>query len=195
MLLPALETDTLLSVAHLSASATDEARVVAAVLGVLLLLWGPRSKRLVSAAPGILLGALLAASFLADQNPSTQAMGAGAAGLVGGFLALMLQATALRLAGALVGAVAAASAYPLIDTAPLPWWVPISGAVVGLLVVPRMFRSTLKLLSPVFGAICLCFAANLEADQQLYALIGFSLLGYAVQAGLARRGTRVDSET
>lgn len=196
MLVPAVETSTLLSLAHLSASATDEARVVAAVLGVLLLLWGPKSKRLVAAAPGILLGALLAASLLSDQSPSTQAVGAAAAGLAGGFVALILQATTLRLAGALIGAVASAAAYPLFEPSTLPpWWIPLAGALAGLLLIPRLFRSTLKLLSPVFGAICLCFAVGLDADQQLFGLIGFSLAGYAVQAGLSRRGSRAESSS
>ena len=194
MLLPAVETSTLLSLAHLSASATDEARVVAGILGVLLLLWGPKSKRLVAAAPGILLGALLAASLLSDQSPSTQAIGAAGAGLAGGLVALILQATALRLAGALIGAVSAAAAYPLVGSESLlPWWVPLAGGLAGLLLIPMLFRSTLKLLSPVFGAICLCFAIGLESDQQLFGLIGFSLLGYILQAGLSRRGTRVDT--
>ena len=196
MLIPAIETSTLLSLGHLSSAASDEARGVSAVLGVLLLLWGPRSKRLVAAAPGILLGALLAASLLSDQSPSTQAGGAAIAGLAGGIVALLIQATALRLAGALIGAVTAAAFYPLLGSqALLPWWIPLAGALVGLFLIPRLFRTTLKLLSPVFGAICLCYAAGLDADQQLYGLIGFSLLGYGLQAGLSRRGAKLDTQT
>ena len=194
MFLPAIELPTVLSMAQLSEAASQEARYVGGALGVLLLFWGPRSKRLVAATPGILLGSLLAASLLADQSPSTQAIGTGAAGLVGGLVSLVLQAMALRLAGALIGAVTAASIYPMTSSDPvMPWWVPIAGAIVGLFLLPKLFRSTIKLLSPVFAAICLNYALGLDADQQLMGLIGFSVAGYAIQAGVSRKFSRTDS--
>ena len=194
MLLPAIELPTLLSMADLSSAATQEARYVAGGLGVLLLFWGPRSKRLAAATPGILLGSLLAASFLTDKSTSTQAIGTASAGVIGGIASLVLQAMALRLAGVLIGAVTAASIYPMASSDPImPWWIPIAGAILGLFILPKLFRSTLKLLSPVFAAICLSYALGLDADQQLFGLIGFSVVGYAIQAGLGRKASRTDS--
>ena len=195
MFLPAIETSAFLSLGQISATASQEARVAVGILGVLLLLWGPKSRKFVAAAPGMLLGALVAASLLADQSTQTQAIGTAAAGLAGGVIALIVQATALRFAGALIGAVTVASAYPLFNsTSAAPWWLPLGGAVLGMLIIPRLFSSTLKLLSPVFGAICLNYAAGLATEHQLYGLIGFSLAGFGLQAALGKRSTTSSEE-
>ncbi len=188
-MLPALQFNTsLLSWDTLSGAAPLETRAIFGLLGILLLVFGSRSKRLVSAAPGALLGITLASLVLTDESLGLQIGGAMAAGVAGGVAAMLVQSIALRTAGALVGGIGATVLFPLLSSQSLPpWWLPLAGAIIGSLLLPRLFNAALSVLSPILGAMCLSFALGLEQNHQIYGIVGFSLLGYAMPLLLASK--------
>lgn len=190
-MLPAIpEITSLLSWEALSNAAPIETRTAMGIMGALLLVWGSRSKRLVAAAPGALLGITVASMFLGDQSLLIQLGGALGAGLAGAVAALLVQSIALRTIGALIGGIGATVIFPLIsDQALPPWWLPLAGALLGSILLPRLFNAALSTLSPILGAMCLSFSLGLEESQQLYGIIGFSLLGFAMPFLLKKKAS------
>jgi hypothetical protein len=181
-MLPAFQISTsLLSWDALANAAPLETRSILGLMGILLLVFGSRSTRLVSAAPGALLGITLASLVLSDQSLGVQIGGALAAGVAGGVVAMLVQSIALRCAGALIGGIGATVVFPMLSSQALPpWWLPLAGAIIGGLLLPRLFNAALSILSPVLGAMCLTFALGLEQSHQLYGIVGFSILGFAM---------------
>jgi hypothetical protein len=181
-MLPAFQISTsLLSWDALANAAPLETRSILGLMGILLLVFGSRSTRLVSAAPGALLGITLASLVLSDQSLGVQIGGALAAGVAGGVVAMLVQSIALRCAGALIGGIGATVVFPMLSSQALPpWWLPLAGAIIGGLLLPRLFNAALSILSPVLGAMCLTFALGLEQNHQLYGIVGFSILGFAM---------------
>lgn len=194
-MLPAIQNiSSLLSWDALASHAPVETRIGMGLIGVLLLVWGSRSKRLVSAAPGALLGITAASLVLSDQSAVTQWIGALAAAVAGGVVAMLVQAIALRTAGALIGGIGATAIFPLVSSPGLPpWWLPLVGALVGVFLLPRLFNATMKIMSPILGAMCLTFALEIGQDHQIYGILGFSLLGLALPFLLAKKPVEEDA--
>jgi len=174
-----------LSWSEISTSAPTGSRIFLGILGGVLLLFGSRSRALVNAAPGVLLGSILASVVLQTQSTQTQMYGAIGAGVIGGLIALAMQAVALRVAGALIGAISSVLIYEMIASSTIPpWWLPLGGAVVGALILPRVFNSAMGLMSPLIGAFCLSFACALNSEHQLYGVVGFTIAGYLIRSKL-----------
>jgi hypothetical protein len=184
----------LLSWGALAEAAPAETRVVMGAIGVLLILWGTRSKRLVAAAPGALVG-LTAVALLLDAEPvKTQLLAGLVAAVAGAILGLMVQAIALRTAGALIGAIAVTAVFPLVSSQSVPpWWLPLAGALAGALVLPRLFSAAMRIMSPILGAMCLSFALGLKDEHQLYGILGFTIAGFALQMVLGKKAEEPDS--
>lgn len=194
-MLPAIQDiSSLLSWDALANHAPTETRIAMGLMGVLLLIWGSRSKRLVSAAPGVLLGITAASLVLSDQSQTTQWVGSLGAGLAGGVAAMLVQSIALRTAGALVGGIGVTVLYPVVSDPGLPpWWLPLAGALVGAILLPRLFNAAMKIMSPILGAMCLTFALQLAQNHQIYGIIGFSVLGLALPFLLSKRAVKEDA--
>jgi len=194
-MLPAFQISTsLLSWDALASAAPLETRSILGLMGILLLVFGSRSTRLVSAAPGALLGITLASLVLSDQSLGVQIGGALAAGVAGGVVAMLVQSIALRCAGALIGGIGATVVFPMLSSQALPpWWLPLAGAIIGGLLLPRLFNAALSILSPVLGAMCLTFALGLEQSHQLYGIVGFSILGFAMPFLFTAKKTEPES--
>jgi len=187
MLIASLDLSSLPSWGSLSQGAPNETRAIVGAIGLLLLLFGARSKRLVSAAPGALLGLTAVAILMDDEPVKTQIIAGLAAAAAGGVLALFVQAVALRIAGALVGAITATVVFPLVSSAALPWWLPLAGALVGAILLPRLFSAAMKILSPILGAMCLTFALGLKDEHQLYGILGITIGAFALQMVLGKK--------
>jgi hypothetical protein len=140
------------------------------------------------------LGVTLASLVLSDESLGLQIGGALGAGVAGGVVAMLVQSIALRSAGALIGGIGATVVFPLLSSQALPpWWLPLAGAVIGSLLLPRLFNAALSILSPILGAMCLSFALGLEQSHQLYGIVAFSLLGFAMPYLLAAKAPAKES--
>ncbi len=160
-------------------------RAVLALGGLLLLLWGPRLYRLALAVPGMLLGALVAPMLVDGQQDPVLLAGVTLVLALAGALAVgLLEALALRVAGALLGGGLTAMAAPLALPAS-HWdpWLPLAGALVGMLLLPPLFRVALRVALPGLGAIAIAQALGRPTD----ALLVVGLWGVGVLWQLSRR--------
>ena len=188
MSIAALNAESAFSWADLAARSPDESRLAVGAIGLGLLIFGGRSKRLVTAAPGLVLGLIVALVLTQESSARTQTIAALAGGLLGALTASFLQKLALRLAGVVIGAVLAGALAPLFtETSTTPIWVLVAGGVGGALLLPMLVTKTLRILSPLFAAICFSYALGLDADKQLYAIAGFSIAGVFIQRLLEKK--------
>lgn len=164
-------------------------RLAVALLGVLLLGWGARLYRLAIAAPGFTVGVFAGLSVSAGAGLAVQAGVALALGLLGGGLMLALERLAVAITGAVLVGGLVFAVGPLVS-ATLPWFAPVVGGAVGLLLFPRLYRAALRLLTPLLGALCVAWAAGRPHDLLLIG--GLTLVGAVFQ--LARAGKRDNDE-
>ena len=193
MTIAGLNAESAFSWAELAARSPEESRLAVGAIGLGLLLFGGRSKRLVSAAPGLILGLIVALIVTQEASPSTQTIAALIGGLVGALMASFLQKLALRIAGVVFGVVLAGAIVPLLpESFTSSIWILVGGGILGALLLPMVVAKTLRFLSPFFAAICFAYALGLEADKQLYAIVGFAIAGFFIQRILEKKA---DSST
>ncbi len=155
-------------------------RGFAAVGGALLIVAGARFYRAAVAAPGAILGLLLTTHFLRGlTDDTTLSIAAIGGAVIGAMITGFIEKLAIRLAGALVGAVAADIGWSLLQSAELPLWAPAAGALVGLLIFPSVWRLALKLITPFLGALCVAYAAGSPNHPLLIG--GLTLAGALIQ--------------
>ena len=155
-------------------------RGFAAVGGALLIVAGARFYRVAVAAPGAILGLLLTTHFLSGLTDDTSLTIAAIGGaVIGAMITGFIEKLAIRLAGAMVGAVAADIGWSLLQSAELPIWAPAAGALVGLLIFPSLWRVALKLITPFLGALCVAYAAGYPNHP--LPIAGLTLLGALIQ--------------
>jgi hypothetical protein len=154
-------------------------RGFAAVGGVVLILLGARFYRLAVAAPGAILGVLLATHLMAGMDDMTRTIAAIAAAVVGAMITGFIEKLATRLAGGLVGAFFTDALWPLFQTAEMPLWVPAAGALVGLLIFPVFWRTALKIITPFLGSLCVAYAVGHPTHPVI--IIGLTALGALIQ--------------
>ncbi|MFT5683110.1 MAG: hypothetical protein ACI8RZ_004037 [Myxococcota bacterium] len=152
---------------------------VMGVVGGALLVAGSRLYKLALIAPGLAAGLLLGLEITSGASPEIRMVAGLCLGIIGAGVMLLVERLAIALGGAfLVGGLANA-VTPLILPGQDAWYVPIAGAVVGLLIFPKMFRSLLFLFTALGGALCIAWAIG--RPQDLPIIGGLWLAGTVIQ--------------
>lgn len=147
--------------------------------GALLLVAGRRLFWLFVGLVGFIAGLRFAPMFLSGQPEWMQWLVALLFGVLGMFLAVVLQRFAVVLAGFLVGGFLG---MELFGESLLVF---VAGGIVAALVAAWLFEGALILLSSLAGAGLIVEALSGTAGL---ALIGLTVLGIAIQAGITARG-------
>ena len=168
----------------------DPAGLLNLLAGALLLFAGRRLFWLFVGLVGFLAGLRFAPLFLAGQPEWMQWLVALLFGVLGMFLAIVLQRFAVALAGFLVGGFFAVRLLGLDFTAPgfgalLAF---VAGGIVAALLAAWLFEGALILLSSLAGAGLIVEALGLGSGTAGLVLIGLTVLGIAIQAGITARG-------
>ena len=152
---------------------------VMGVVGGALLVAGSRLYRLALIAPGLAAGLLLGLEITTGASPEIRLVAALCLGIVGAGVLLLVERLAIALGGAfLVGGLANAIT-PLVLPGQDAWYVPVAGAVLGLMIFPKMFRSMLFLFTALGGALCIAWATGHPQDLPLIG--GLWLVGTVIQ--------------
>jgi len=184
------------SISAISESTPFEGRVLFGILGFMLLLFGARHPKLVVAAPGAIVGACCGLVAFEGHSDGVMIGAATGFGLIGALLSALLRSIALRTAGAIIGAIVGMMIYPYIgDLDPQPVWAPISGALVGLVLLPALFDFAIRLMSPALGALAIVIAFEVAEDRQLQTLIILSIVGAVLQVVFLRPSRRATARS
>lgn len=165
--------------------------VLALVAGALLLIAGRRLFWLFVGLVGFFAGLRFAPAFLSGQPEWMQVLVAVLFGLLGMFLAVVLQRFAVVLAGFLVGGFFAADLFGVDFANPelVGVLVFVAGGIVAAALALWLFEGALILLSSLAGAGLIADGLDLASGTRGLAIIGLTVLGIAIQAGItARRG-------
>jgi hypothetical protein len=107
-------------------------------------------------------------------------------GIIGAFVAIILQKAAVALAGLLIGGYLSASLLVALNPnlAQWQWLAFIVGAVIGFIVMIAIFEVGLVILSALLGASLIVQVINLESWLETLLLIVLTLVGVGVQLKL-----------
>lgn len=165
--------------------------LVTLVVGALLLLAGRRLFWLAVGVAGFLAGFYVAARLLGDPEGWVLLLVGVLCGLVGAFLAVVVQKIAVGTAGFLIGGGAAASLA--VDLFGLPqsadWVVFIAAGIVCAFLAVLLFDGALIVLSAVLGAAMVSGLLQLPALGRVGVLVLLAILGAFIQL-VAGRGSR-----
>jgi hypothetical protein len=160
-------------------------------VGGLLLVAGRRLFWLAVGVAGFLAGFYLASRLLGDQEGWVLLVVGLLCGIVGSFLAVLVQKLAVGLAGFIIGGGAAATAavdlFGLAQSA--QWVVFIAAGVVCALLAALLFDGALIVLSSVLGATLVSSLLPLPATYRVLALVLLAVLGCVIQL-VGGRGPR-----
>ena len=177
----------------LQKAATD-GRLVAGVIGVVLVLAGARLYRLAIIAPGFLLGLFLASwgfenlsEYLPRVDKLVRLGAMVGAGAIGALLSWRIEQLAVRLGGSLLVAATTHALLPMIWHHPPKYAAPAAGFI-GLLLFPALYRRMLPLLTSAIGAIAVAWAADEPTNVLMIA--GLTILGSAVQLASGSKGSQ-----
>ena len=150
--------------------------------GAVLLIAGRRLFWLFVGAAGFLAGLRVAPVLLSAQPEWMQWLVALLCGMLGMFLAFVLQRFAVVLAGFVIGGLVVAE---LFGGGVLPF---LAGGIMAALAASWLFEGALILLSSLAGANMIATALDLRSGMAGLVLIGLTVLGIAIQAGITARG-------
>lgn len=165
----------------------EDPRLLVGLLSAVVMLFGARLYRLVLVAPGFACGVLFGLHVTASGAPKTQLIAALCLGVLGGGALLLAERLAVAVLGAVVVAGICRAVLPLVLGAAIPWYVPAAAGLVGLLLVPRLLRAGIKLLTPLLGAIGVAWAVGRPGSLPLIG--GLAVFGALFQL-FALRGDR-----
>ena len=164
---------------HLRGTPLENPVAVVGVTGGALLVAGARLYWLALMAPGLAAGMLVGLQITAGASPELRLAAGLLLGAVGAALVMLAERLAISIAGAfLVGGLANALA-PLFLPEKSAWMVPAGGAVLGLLLFPKLFRSLLFVFTSLGGALCVAWAMGRPQDLPLIG--GLWLAGTVIQ--------------
>lgn len=162
-------------------------RTPALVGGILLLGFGARLYRAAILVPGVLLGVWAGSqiSALAHLGPAPGIVLTVGLAAIGAIACSLVEAAAVALAGAVMGAVATGPALGALAVA-APWWAPIVGALFGGLLFRYLFDAVLRPATALAGAMIVAW--TMQRAGQPWVVGGLAVGGWIVQWLLARTG-------
>lgn len=162
------------------------------VAGALLLVAGRRLFWLFVGLVGFFVGLRFAPGLLSGESGWLQWLVAALFGVAGMFLAVVLQRFAVALAGFLIGGFFVADLLGIDFSQPELFELLIfafAGVVVAVLAV-WFFEGALIVLSSLVGAGLIVDALDVSPEISNLALLGLTVLGIAIQAGITARRSR-----
>ena len=155
------------------------------LVGLALALAGGRVYRLAIVGPGVALGAAVGVEVAAATGFNGQLLAAACLGLLGGLLFHLVERLAIALCGAwLVGGLANLVGAAVMGAS--PWYVPAAGAVLGLLLFPKVFERLLPLVTACLGGLCAAWALGQPDDLRVAAVV--AVAGLIVQSATRKKG-------
>jgi hypothetical protein len=163
-------------------------QILAILLGIVILVAGRRLFWVTIGVAGFIFALFLTLNFLQDQPLWLTLAIAVVMGIIGAFVAILLQQAAVALAGLLVGGYLAASLFVALapNLAEWQWIAFIVGAVIGFILMVSLFEIALVVLSSFMGAALITQAINLEPWIEGLLLIILPIIGILVQLNLTR---------
>ena len=159
-------------------------------LGILLLLFGRRAFWIFVGVVGFIAGLTFATMFMQGQQELVILLIAIVAGIIGAFLAIMLEGLAILIAGFLAGGYLATSlAVSLgMTVGSGNWVIYIIGAIIGLILVAALFDWAIILLSVLLGTeIIMTFLSKPVSAYYWLVFLGLVVVGIVVQVGVWHR--------
>jgi hypothetical protein len=159
------------------------------ILGLLLLFFGRRLFWLFVGVAGFTAGLTLVPQLLSGQSELAILVIAIIAGIIGAFLAVILEGLAILIAGFLAGGYLLTTfiVHIGISVSVDPTLLYIIGGITGLLLVALLFDWAIIILSTLLGAEILIQFLQLSGSFYWLVFIGLVAVGTAVQAGIWRR--------
>lgn len=179
-----------ISLDQLPTSLEDPRLLVGALSGVVLL-FGARLYRLVLVTPGLALGVLVGLHLTAGGTRESQLIAGLCLGVIGAGALLLAERVAVGLVGAVIVAGLARAVLPTVLSAGTPWYVPAALGLLGLLLVPRLLRAGIKLVTPLLGAVGVAWA--LGRPEQLALIGGLAVFGALFQVFAFRGEAREET--
>jgi hypothetical protein len=166
----------------------------AIVIGLVLIVAGRKLYWLSTGGMGFVLGVLLAGRAVAGASFLVELGIALLAGVVGAVFAIVAQQAAVVLTGMLVGAgLAFMVALPFAeDLGATLYWMPVMGAVFGVVFAAFVFETALSVVTAVVGAFLVVVGlvvagVEIREPYDLVALAALSTVGVGVQSRLGKR--------
>ena len=159
------------------------------ILGILLLFFGRRLFWLFVGVAGFIAGLTLAPQLISGQSELTILLIAIIAGIIGAFLAIMLEGLAILIAGFLAGGYIMTKLVVSIgySVSAQPSVIYIIGGIIGLLLVAVFFDWAIIILSTLLGAEILIPVLHISGSVYWLVFLGLVVVGIAVQAGIWHR--------
>jgi hypothetical protein len=159
------------------------------ILGILLLFFGRRLFWLFVGVAGFIAGLTLAPKLISDQSEMAILLIAIIAGIVGAFLAIVLEGMAILIAGFLAGGYLMTTFAVSIgfSVSVEPSVIYIIGGIIGLLLVAVLFDWAIIILSALLGAELLMPILHISGSVYWGVYLGLVVVGIAVQAGIWHR--------
>jgi MFS family permease len=164
--------------------------ILTLALGSLLLLFGRRAFWIFVAVVGFIAGLTFATMFMHGQSELVILLIAIVAGIIGAFLAIMLEWLAILIAGFLAGGyLATALAVSLgMMIATGNWLIYIIGGIIGLILVAAFFDWAIIILSVLLGTeIIMTFLRSSVLPYYWLVFLGLMVVGMVVQVGVWHR--------
>jgi hypothetical protein len=163
-------------------------QILAILLGIVILIAGRRLFWVTIGVAGFIFALFFTFDLMEGQAPWLALAIAILAGIIGAFVAILLQQAAVALAGLLVGGYLAASFFVALapNLAEWQWIAFIIGAIIGFILMVSLFEVALVVLSSLMGAVLIVQALNLEAWIEGLLLIVLPIIGIIVQLSLTR---------
>jgi hypothetical protein len=170
--------------------------IISVAVGAVILLFGRKLFWLFVAALGFAVGLEIAARFMQTPPVWLTLLIAIALGVIGAFVAILLQKVAIAVAGFVAGgriALALAAAF-FVGHSPNTGIIFVLGGIVGAILLLALFDWALILLSSVEGAHLIRSSLPLPDTGGVVVFIGLVVLGIVVQASMfhARRPIAAD---
>jgi hypothetical protein len=159
------------------------------VFGVLLLAFGRRLFWLFVGIVGFIAGADLVIRLLPDLPQTVVIVIALVVGLIAAGLAIFIRKIALAIAGFFIGGYLLTALLEMfqINVGGLSWLPYIIGGIIGVILVSLIIDWALIILSSLAGATIILQALQVGPPLQALGLVGLTLVGILIQAGMLRR--------
>ncbi len=159
------------------------------ILGIFLLFFGRRLFWLFVGVAGFMAGLTLVPQFISGQSELTILLIAIIAGIIGAFLAIMLEGLAILIAGFLAGGYLMTTLGVTLGSSISagPSVVYIIGGIIGLILVAVFFDWAIIILSALLGAEILMPHLHISHSAYWLVFLGLVFVGIAVQAGIWHR--------
>jgi len=163
-----------------------DARWVVLIVGLILVFFGSRTYKLFLISPGLVVGVLLAIEYSPTGDAAAKAGIAVGAGLVGSLLMLMVEKIALSSAGAALFSGLTLAIGPQF-VRHVPWYAPTIAGLVGAMLFPLVYRRSLRIVTPVMGALAIVLA--LDRPEDLWLLGSLTVIGIVLQYTLTGKAS------